>query len=333
MNWRKNLVFRPLPPSYSVIEDTFPYVLNEDTLVVHILKLDTHGSSILVQNQTTNILLDIGDEVGTDYVISYLGSLGVEEIDLLVLTHPHGDHIGRPDGFQKFLAQFTINELWAIGHPVPTWYDGATPTPSPSETNTPYITALLDTVFPDGWNVAGQGASPGIIGTPIIPYHEPTADNEETVYTRGKVELHVLNPPSILTWKNPNNDSIVIKLVWGNMSVMLSADLSQSGETRILSALGSKVVKSDILYLGHHGINDATSQAWLDAVSPRVAVVQAVSNVSPRIQDMLVTKNIPLKHPFKQRKDIIFALSKEKLLNEQLTTQWRRSIRFTKAQQ
>jgi hypothetical protein len=57
------------------------------------------------------VLIDAGDYTRND-VVPYLKSVGVEEIDLLIGTHPHADHIGQ---IPQILENFTVQEVWLSG--------------------------------------------------------------------------------------------------------------------------------------------------------------------------------------------------------------------------
>jgi len=66
--------------------------------------------AILIDRGETDILVDGGPASAS--VLAYLQGQGVEDIDLLVATHPHADHIG---GLPDVLAQYQVNKIWASG--------------------------------------------------------------------------------------------------------------------------------------------------------------------------------------------------------------------------
>ena len=87
------------------------------------------------------------------------------------------------------------------------------------------------------------------------------------------VELHVLNPARNRLFEDFNNDSIVLRLTYGDVSFLLTADIEEEAEER-LSQSGAEL-HSTVLKVAHHGSNTSTTQRFLDAVSPAIVVVSA----------------------------------------------------------
>ena len=68
-----------------------------------------------------------------------------------------------------------------------------------------------------------------------------------------------------------NNFSAVVKLTFGNCRVLFTGDIEAEAETALLEA--NRDVAADLLKVGHHGSSTSTSEAFLQAVSPRFAVI------------------------------------------------------------
>ena len=85
------------------------------------------------------------------------------------------------------------------------------------------------------------------------------------------VELHVLNPARNRLFEDFNNDSIVLRLTYGDVSFLLTADIEEEAEERISQSRAE--LHSTVLKVAHHGSNTSTTPRFLDAVSPAIAVV------------------------------------------------------------
>jgi competence protein ComEC len=184
------------------------------------------------------ILIDSGDtDILVDggrtsaSVLAYLQGQGIGDIDLLVATHPDADHIG---GLTDVLAQYQVNEIWVNG-------DTAT-----SQTYQDFSAA-----------VTAEGAT----------VREPTRGY--TTQMDG-LSIDVLNPTSQRTGDS-NEDSVVFRLVCGEVSVLLTGDATSDSEASMLAA--GLTLDSDVLKVAHHGSRYSTSAPFLAAVTPEDAVI------------------------------------------------------------
>ena len=78
-------------------------------------------------------------------------------------------------------------------------------------------------------------------------------------------------------FKNPNNNSLVIKVTFGKTSFLFTGDLEEEGIAYLLHNYKNhlSVLEADVLQVGHHGSHNATSKNLLGAVKPRLAVISA----------------------------------------------------------
>lgn len=84
--------------------------------------------------------------------------------------------------------------------------------------------------------------------------------------------VEILSPSADYAAATPgNNDSLAFRIVFGARSFLLTGDMERPMEFRILS--GERPIRSDVLKVGHHGSKTSTTEAFLDAVSPSVAVI------------------------------------------------------------
>jgi len=137
------------------------------TLTVHFIDVG-QGDAILIDRGETDILVDGGPTSAS--VLAYLQGQAVANIDLLVTTHPHADHIG---GLADVLAQYQVSEIWVNGG-----------------------TATTQTYQNFAAAVAAEGATVREV------------ERGYTTQMEG-MGLAVLNPPSQLTGE-PNEDSVAL---------------------------------------------------------------------------------------------------------------------------
>ena len=75
--------------------------------------------------------------------------------------------------------------------------------------------------------------------------------------------------------KAKNNDSLVLRLRYGNQTILLPGDAEKQVECQILSEDGAEAMRADVLKIGHHGSKNATMLEFLAAVQPRFGIISA----------------------------------------------------------
>lgn len=74
-------------------------------------------------------------------------------------------------------------------------------------------------------------------------------------------------------YDDTNDASVVIKSTFGDTSIMLTGDAEKESEADIVKLYSAEVLKCDVLKVGHHGSRTSTTQAFLDAVDPTIALI------------------------------------------------------------
>lgn len=171
--------------------------------------------------------------VGESIVLPYLMKCGVRQIDVAVLTHPHDDHVS---GFPRLLKKCPPKMVLDSG----------------SNEQSPSYDEFLRAVKESGatYRVAERGQ--------ILQIGED-------------VTVEILSPPESVYGGDPNDCSIVLRVVYGNTAFMLTGDADESVEADILGS--GRLVKAQVLMVGHHGSSGASSPAWLGAVRPQIATI------------------------------------------------------------
>ena len=190
--------------------------------------------------QGDSILLDLGaTEVLIDggekspVVVPYLQQYVDGPLEVMIATHPHADHIG---GLIAVLDAFDVEKIWTNGQPYS------------SQTYTEFM-----------GKVNAEGADVQV------------ARRGDTISV-GTLTFKVLNPVEPL-FSDPNSNSIVLMLSYGNVDFLFMGDVQQDSESSMIAA--GQLQDIDILKVGHHGSRTSSSQSFLNIVRPEVAIYMA----------------------------------------------------------
>ena len=177
------------------------------------------------------MLIDGGNAEDSSLIYSYLKKLSVDHLEYIVCTHAHEDHVG---GLAGALNYATVDIAYC---PV-TSYD--------SRAFNSFVTYLDK-----------QGVSITV----------PTAGDS---FSLGSATVHVLGPISV-DEDEPNNTSIVLRIVYGETSFLFTGDAEREEEQEILDA--GYTLESTVLKVGHHGSANSTTYPFLREIMPKYAVI------------------------------------------------------------
>jgi beta-lactamase superfamily II metal-dependent hydrolase len=203
-------------------------------VAVHFLDVGQGDSALILYNGTT-ILIDAGEADAGPGIVSYLKSQGIQNIDLLIATHPHSDHIG---GMQDILKNFNVRNVIDSGMPHTT------------TTYQKFIKTIDQKDIPYSTVKQGDSFSP----------------------TPGMVFL-VLSAPDGGKDQDLNDGSIVLRATYGRVNILFEADAGPSTEESMINS--GLPLESQVLKVAHHGSPHASGQAFLECVRPEVAIITA----------------------------------------------------------
>ena len=104
-------------------------------------------------------------------------------------------------------------------------------------------------------------------------------------FSLGNARVTVLSPNGADEWDNRANYSIVMRVEFGSTSFLLMGDAMREVEANLLDS--TMQLSADVLKVARHGASSATTSAFLDAVSPSIAVISAGYNNSFLSQEVL----------------------------------------------
>lgn len=200
-------------------------------------RLDVHfidvgqGDSILIASNQHYMLIDAGEDDKGDNVVNYLKRQGVTKLDYVIASHPHSDHIG---GLDTVIESFDIDTI----------------------------------IMPDVTSSTENFAN--LLSAIKKTNHRITKAIVGSVYRIGSGYFVILSPGNV-GYTDMNDYSVVIKLVNGNNSFLLTGDAEVPAEKDMLRS--NYDLSCDVLKLAHHGSSSSCSSSFLDAVNPTYAVI------------------------------------------------------------
>ena len=135
------------------------------------------------------------------------------------------------------------------------------------------LSAILENFRPrELWTGANPSADlvkrAKVLGVRVVESHQGTPMD----FSGAQIE--VLAPtPDYVSASVGNNDSLAMRITYGARSFLLTGDLESRVENSLLAE--GKLAHADVLKVGHHGSRTSTSEEFMDAVSPRVALISA----------------------------------------------------------
>jgi beta-lactamase superfamily II metal-dependent hydrolase len=191
----------------------------------------------LFEGPEANVVVDTADWQDEN-VVPYLRGQGIEEIDLVLVTHPDADHIGQLD---EVMNSMEVEEVWMSG------------TPHTTQTYEDAVDAVL-------------GSDAG--------YYEPRAGEEFVV---GRMHIEALHPEEGKLTGDVQKDSVAVRVVYGETSFLMTGDAGRGAESEMVedAEAGKIELDSDVYQMGHHGSSTSSRRSFLEAVNPDVAVYSA----------------------------------------------------------
>lgn len=209
---------------------------------LHLVFCDVgQGDAILIYQGSTQILVDGGPNQSVLNCLSSHLPFWDREIEMVIATHPEADHIsGLIDVIERYnVRQFVVTSL-------------GKDTAVYQEFQAVVLEEQSDVYFPKSGDKINLGSLKLTILWP---------QSQEKV-------LGAMTPE-----REVNDTSVVLQLSYGNFCAFLSGDISSKVESRF-----DKVGPCQVLKVAHHGSKFSTSEEFLSAVQPELAVISVGKN-------------------------------------------------------
>ena len=195
-------------------------------------------------------------DVGEKIVMPFLLKKRIKTLDAVILSHPDSDHL---NGLIYILKNLNVKEVWS-NH---------------------------DTTEEKSYKEFTE-----IINKKSIPHLK---SGDLPAKEINGVNIEVLYPPADYmnkkeTWrKKPNNNSLVVKITFGDCSFLFPGDIEAEAEAELVGIAGDKL-KSTVLIAPHHGSKTSSTQEFLYKVKPEYVIVSAGWKNSFNLPHPSVTK-------------------------------------------
>lgn len=202
-----------------------------DELQVHVLNVGQGDSILIIAPGGKCVLVDAGPPGGGRAVLDAMKRYGVNQLDLMVATHAHADHIGGADEVMRRTKVSTVLDS-RVPNTTKSYEDFLKEI---EKSGAKYVAAAPGQKFD-----LGGGAQLTVLA-PVQPF-----------FTKDQLRSGA---------NEPNANSVVTRLDYGDFSMLLTGDAEAETEERLMAAGAN--IKTKILKVGHHGSRYASSEKFL----------------------------------------------------------------------
>ena len=246
------LLFNPTVSEWLFKNGTRAPELSEDKVTISALDVGQSNCAVIRAGGSI-VMIDAGNKEASPQIMAFLKQNNIKQIDYLVLTHPHADHIGAASDIIRSVTVKEILYLPVSVELIPTNY---------------VYSELIKTI-----------ADMKIKFTPV---------SKDDCFELDRGSLQVLFADGSLD--ELNNCSIVLKYTYGSSSALFMGDAEKAVESRLADTRND--LKSDILFAGHHGSASSTYHFFVKEVKPKFALISCGADNSYGYPSNIVMSNL-----------------------------------------
>lgn len=224
--------------------------LDFDPMPLTLTVLDVgQGECVFVYDEKgVSILYDTGEQGNGEKILAYLKNFGVDELDYLILSHPHSDHTGSVreiiESREIRIANVIIPEIESS--------DMYSESNDNSESNDTSDFDALENII----KFSGACVSKAKAGDS---------------FSKGDTTLDVLAPTH--RRENLNNMSLVVRITYGETAFLLMGDAESEEEYDLLCTCTPATLSADVLVVGHHGSETSSTYDFVSSVKPSYTII------------------------------------------------------------
>lgn len=204
------------------------------------------GDCTLIRTRShKTIMIDSGGtediekyDVGKQVLVPYLLARGIKKLDYILISHFHADHC---NGFLSIMEELKVGSLLM------------TKQDEPCEEAKKILELAQKKKIKIVYLKQGQ----------IVSLDKHT-----------KLEILYIGKDT----ENLNNNSIIARLKYNSFSMLFTGDAEEKQEQAFLKQYGKQNMQVDVLKVGHHGSTTSSSEAFINKIKPKIALIGVGEN-------------------------------------------------------
>lgn len=205
-------------------------------LDVYVLDVGQGDSIFLRSPSGKTMLVDASTSDMADRIDDFLQAQHVTRLDVVIGTHPHADHIG---GMKEIISKYEVGAYYMPD----------------AVTDTNVFEKLVDE-----------------LEARDIPVVQAVGGSDSFIEWDESTEVRILSPLSFVVYPDLNNESVVCRVSYGDTSILLTGDAETFAEEAFMKEIPTRLLRSTVLKLGHHGSSTSTGTSFLNVVRPELAI-------------------------------------------------------------